>query len=219
MRRLDVQVGEIVAIAGLDEHAAELFVNMITGAVLPDGGVVRVFGRDTRGISTLEQWLVWLEQFGIVSRRAALLDTLTVAQNIAVPLTLDLFPLPDETLAAVRALAKEAGVAPEILDRTPGETTSDIQARVRLARALATGPSLLLLEHPSAALSPPAASAFAADVVKLSRARGLTVLALANDYQLNRKLADRLLKLEPATGDLMRTWLGLRWFSGRHLSS
>jgi ABC-type transporter Mla maintaining outer membrane lipid asymmetry ATPase subunit MlaF len=219
VRRLDVRVGEIVAIAGLDEHAAELFVDMITGAVLPDGGVVRVFGRDTRGISTYEQWLAWLERFGIVSRRAALLDTLTVAQNIAVPLTLDLFPLPDKTIAAVRALATDAGVAPEILDRAPGEIPSEMHARVRLARALALGPSLLLLEHPWAALARAAASAFAADVATLSRARGLTILALANDHQLNRTLADRLLTLEPATGDLRQTRLALRWFSGGHLSS
>jgi ABC-type transporter Mla maintaining outer membrane lipid asymmetry ATPase subunit MlaF len=216
---LDVRAGDIVAIAGLDEPAAELFVSLITGAALPDAGEVRVFGTDTRAISTHEQWLTWLENFGIVSERAALVAALTVAQNIAVPLTLDLFPLSDEMTSAVQALAIEAGVAPEALDRPAGETAAEVQARARLARALAANPSLLLLEHPSAALEPPAASALAADIAKLSRARRLTVLALTNDRRFGRALAGRLLALEPTTGKLRDTRLSLRRFRGRDVSS
>jgi NitT/TauT family transport system ATP-binding protein len=216
---LDVRAGEIVAIAGLDEPAAELFVSLITGAALPDAGEVRVFGTDTRAIDTHQRWLTWLEHFGIVSERSALVAALTVEQNIAVPLTLDLFPLPDEMISAVRALAIEAGVAQEALEQPAGGVAAEVQARARLARALAANPSLLLLEHPSAALEPPAASALAADIAKLSRARGLTVLALTNDRRFGRALADRLLALEPTTGKLRNTRPSFRWFRGRDVSS
>jgi ABC-type branched-subunit amino acid transport system ATPase component len=78
---LDVAPRERVAIAGLDVAAAETFINLATGAGLPDEGEVRVMGQATSAITDGDAWLVSLDRFGIVSHRAVLLEESTVAQK------------------------------------------------------------------------------------------------------------------------------------------
>src|SRR5207244_2048884 len=83
-----VGVGEHVALVGLDPIASEVFVNLLTGATLPESGDVRVFGRPTSAIADSDDWLATVDRFGIVSERAVLLDQLTILQNLAMPFTL-----------------------------------------------------------------------------------------------------------------------------------
>src|SRR5512139_3851110 len=72
MEQLSLSSGEHVAIMGLDQPAAEVLINLVTGAALPDAGHVRVFGRSTADITDSTDWLATLDRFGIVSERAAL---------------------------------------------------------------------------------------------------------------------------------------------------
>src|SRR5205085_10561960 len=138
---------------GLDEAAAEVFVNLVTGATLPDRGVVKLFGRLTTAIGDSADWLALVDRFGIVSRRAVLLDPLSVIQNLALPFTLEIEPPPDDIRARAEALAREVGLAEPSWSRRVGELDAVERARVRLARALALDPAALLLEHVSAAVS------------------------------------------------------------------
>ena len=78
-----------VAIIGMDRAGAEVLVNLITGATLPDRGEVRVFGRPSTAISDSTEWLAVVDRFGIVSQRAVLLDAFSVIQNLALPFTLE----------------------------------------------------------------------------------------------------------------------------------
>ena len=91
---LRVDAGDRVAILGFDQPSAEVFVNLATGATLPDAGDVSVFGRPTRAIDDSSDWLATVDRFGIVSERAVLLDGLTVVQNLAMPFTLEIEPPP-----------------------------------------------------------------------------------------------------------------------------
>src|SRR4030095_15536989 len=86
---LQVRHGESVALIGLDAIAAEVLVSMITGATLPDAGEARVLGKPTSTIASGEEWLTWLEQFGLFSNRTVLVDQLNVEQNLALALTLE----------------------------------------------------------------------------------------------------------------------------------
>ena len=76
---LSVREGERVAVGGIDATAAEVLVNLINGAILPDTGHVRVFGEDTASIADEDAWLASLERFGIVTPRAVLLDGVDAA--------------------------------------------------------------------------------------------------------------------------------------------
>jgi len=203
LRSLTVPVGGLVALVGFDGPAAEMLVNLLTGATLPDEGEVRVFGRRTADITDADDWLQTIDRFGIVSDRAVLLDELTVAQNLAMTLTLAIDPLSPETRAAVDAIASDVSLDPATLDRTVATLAPLEKLRVRLGRALALGPSVLLMEHPTATVPRDVVSGFAADVVKLARARRLTVLAVTADESFAAALTPAAWKVVPADGSLL----------------
>ncbi|HEX5068977.1 MAG TPA: hypothetical protein VFV78_02075, partial [Vicinamibacterales bacterium] len=105
-----------LVLGGFDEAAAEVFVHLVTGAAVPDEGVVSISGRDTRDISTDTEWLTSLDQFGIVTRRAVLIETLSVAANLALPLTLSIEPMAAETRDRAARDAADVGLAPARLE-------------------------------------------------------------------------------------------------------
>jgi ABC-type lipoprotein export system ATPase subunit len=152
IRDLTLHAFDRVALPDLNTGAAEILINLITGASLPEEGTVRVDGHDTRDISTDTDWLASLDRFGIVTARAVLIGPLPVAANLALPLTLSIDPMSAETRSAVEALAERVGLPPNRLDAKASTLTPGEQVRVHLARALAPGPQLVLLEHPTAAV-------------------------------------------------------------------
>ena len=102
--------GDATAIVGVDQPMAETFVNLATGATLPDRGEVKVFGRPTSSINDSAEWLAIVDRFGIVSERAVLLDALSVIQNLAMPFTLEIEPPPDDVRIRAEQLAREVGL-------------------------------------------------------------------------------------------------------------
>ncbi len=207
VRDLVLSEGEIVAIAGPDAAAAEVLTNLVTGATLPDEGSIRVFGEDTRAIADADAWLAGLDRFGIVSDRVALLDGLTIRQNIAIAFTLDLDDLNDEVAAAVHSLADQAGLSDAVLNGAAGLAPPAVRLRTRVARAIALRPRLLLFEHPTGTLPRADVRAVAADVLNLIRTRGAAALVVSADRDFTRA-CDRELVFDAATGSLKRRRLG-----------
>src|SRR5215471_13766817 len=134
---LTIDAGDRVALSGLDAGAAEVLVNLVTGASVPDEGEVRVFGRATTSISNGDEWLASLDRFGIVSPRAVLLDAANLLQNLVMPLTLAIDPIPAAAEQKARALARESGIPDEWLDRPVAALPPAIRARAHLVRAVA----------------------------------------------------------------------------------
>jgi ABC-type transporter Mla maintaining outer membrane lipid asymmetry ATPase subunit MlaF len=202
---LTVQPGEHVAIIGLDQTTAEVFVNLVTGATLPDRGEVRLFGRPTSAITDSADWLAVVDRFGIVSPRAVLLDSLTVVQNLAMPFTLDIEPPAEDIRRRAVALAERVGLDAASLDRPVAELGPAGVVRIRLGRALALDPGVVILEHPTAEISPDASLALAAQCRTLSAA----TIALTADTAFAEAAAERCLTLDPATGRLAQRagWL------------
>lgn len=212
LRRLELRQGQNVALVGFDAIAAELLVNLLTGAVVPDAGEVRVFGRSTTAITDGDAWLASLDGFGILSERAVLLDRLTAAQNLAVPFTLELDPIPDAVRPQVTHLAAEVGLDDRDLPRPVAELQPAARARVRLARAVALNPRVLLAEHPNAPVPAGDLPAFAADLSALVGRRRLTSLILTADRTFASAVAEQVLMLQPATGALTPASGWRRWF-------
>ncbi len=209
---LVVRERERVALGGVDAAAAEALTSLLTGAALPDEGVVRVLGEPTVDIADEQAWLASLDRFGIVSPRAVLLSASTLAQNLAIPFTLEIEPVPAPVMVRVRALAAEVGLDEATLHTSAATAPPDAQARVHLARAVAHGPRLLIVEHPTA-MVPDAGQALGADLARVAGARGLAVLALTGDLAFASALGGRRLTLDPASGRLTearrwRPWLG-----------
>ncbi len=195
-----MEAGEQVAVVGIDQPGAEVFISLVTGASLPESGAVRVFGRDTSAIRDSDEWLATLDRFGIVSARAALLDALTVTQNLALPFSLDIDPPSDDLTHQAEELAREVGLPAGVWKAPAGALTGALRVRARLARALALGPSVLLLEHPSAAVDRADVSALGRDVRRIVAQRGATAISITMDRTFADAAAARTLTLDPATG-------------------
>jgi predicted ABC-type transport system involved in lysophospholipase L1 biosynthesis ATPase subunit len=202
VRELSVEAGRVVSLAGFDAPAAEMFVHLVTGAALPDEGDITLFGSNTRHIPDAEAWLRSLDGLGLISHRAVLVDMLTVLQNVAMPLTLDVDPIDPALRPQVEALAREAGIGEALWDRTLGHVDPETNLRVRLARAVAADPVLVIAEHPSATLPREAVARVASDVLQAVRARQAALVTLTADAEWADRVGGEVLMLSPATGGL-----------------
>lgn len=204
---------EHVAMLGVDAPAAETLVNLITGAVLPDRGRVLLFGRDSASVADSAEWLALADRFGIVSLRAVLLQELTVAQNLAMPFSLDIEPLGAALRARAIEAGREAGLEDAVWDQRVSEIGAASRLRLRLARALALNPDVVLLEHPTVELGTHERAAAAGVVRAVLDRRGVAGLALTADKEFARAFASRVLSLNGASGRLSVERQG--WFSRR----
>jgi ABC-type transporter Mla maintaining outer membrane lipid asymmetry ATPase subunit MlaF len=210
IEKLVVHRGDRIVLEGLDAIAAEVVLNLITGAALADEGTVTVAGADTRSIATDTEWLKSLDRFGIVTDRAVLIGALSVAANLALPITLSIDPLSDDVRVEVERFAADAGLPASRLGEAAGSLDAASRARVHLARAIATKPEVLLLEHPTSQF---AGSAAARDLgltlARLADARQLGWVALTNDDTFARASGGVRLAVEGASGRVRRS--GVWW--------
>jgi predicted ABC-type transport system involved in lysophospholipase L1 biosynthesis ATPase subunit len=198
---LTLERAGVVSLMGLDAPAAEMLVGLLTGAVLPDEGDIHLFGKSTRDVPDSDAWLEMLDDVGIVTDRAVLIAQFSVAQNVAIPFTLQVDPVDATTRLRVGRLAAEVGLTGE-LDTPVAQAAPDVVARVRLARALALEPIVLIAEHPTASLPRDQVKRFAATMARVARDRQLSLLAITGDETFASALGGQVLTHDPATGTL-----------------
>lgn len=212
VEHLELRQGESVSLMGFDQVGAEVLVNLITGATLPDSGDVDVFGAATGAITDPDAWLAAADRFGILSDRIVLLESFSVEQNLALPFSLELDDLSPTVRASVGRLADEVGVMSAQLSQAVATLDAESQLRVRLGKALALGPRVLLAEHPNLTLSSEHLPRFAADLARIGASRGLAMVVMTAEATFANAVSDRVLTLTPATGALTtgsgwRRWL------------
>src|SRR5262249_41503334 len=145
------------------------------------------------------------------SERAVMLDQLTIVQNLAMPFTLDIEPPPHDAHRRATALAREVGLEATAWERPLAGLEAASRVRLRLGRALALDPAVLLLEHASAGLAAQDAVALGADVRAIATARGAAVIAVTADAGFAHAVAGRVLAWQPASGRFTEQRRG-RWF-------
>lgn len=209
---LDLTPGRSVALLGFDQAMAEVLVDLMTGAILPDSGEVISFGKPTSAIADPDGWLATLDQFGLLTDRAVLVEQFTVEQNLALPMSVAVEDMSADVRARTADLAAEVGLAGD-LQRQAGVLAPPQRARIRLGRALALGPKVLVAEHPNATLAAADASTLARDILAIVERRRIASLVMTADHAFARAVAKEVLVLEPATGALKPTSTWRRWFS------
>ena len=209
---LDLPPGRSLALLGFDQTMAEVLVDLITGAILPDSGEIVAFGRHTSSIADPASWLTTLDLFGLFTDRAVLVEQFTVEQNLALPLSITVEDMTPDIRARVAELASQIGLANE-LRRQAGVLGPELRARIRLGRALALAPRVLVAEHPNATLSAQEASALGTDMARIIETRGIASIVLTADQSFARAVSKEILVLEPATGALKPASSWRRWFS------
>lgn len=188
---LDVRRGEILGVVGGSGTGKSVLMRSIIGLQTPDEGDIAVFGSEvdedeTESIDVRKRW-------GVLFQGGALFSTLTVAENIQVPLREfypDLNPALLDEIAAYKVVM--TGLGPEAGPKYPAELSGGMKKRAGLARALAMDPELLFLDEPTAGLDPIGAAAFDELTLSLQKTLGLTVFLITHDLDTLYAICDRV---------------------------
>ncbi|MFI9171302.1 ABC transporter ATP-binding protein [Streptomyces lincolnensis] len=189
---LEVRPGESVAVTGPSGSGKSTLLMCILGLVKPDGGTVRVGGRELTSLSARELAQTRRDSMGTVFQFGELLPELTPVENVALPVLLGGGDHRDAYRRATELLT-ELGVPHE---GTPtGMLSGGERQRAAVARALITDPHLLLADEPTGALDPQAREAVADLLFTVSRERGCALLVVTHDPAVAAR-AQRTLRLE-----------------------
>ena len=188
---LDVRKGEILGVVGGSGTGKSVMMRSIIGLQQPRAGEIEVFG--THVLNEEESDGSIRSRWGILFQGGALFSTLTVAENVQVPLK-EFYPDMDPQLRDEIALYKIAlsGLPPEAAAKYPSELSGGMRKRAGLARALALDPDLLFLDEPTAGLDPIGAAAFDSLTKNLQQTLGLTVFLITHDLDTLYEICDRV---------------------------
>ena len=189
---IDVRKGEILGVVGGSGTGKSVLMRAIIGLQQPDAGEITVFGQSMIDREDKEV-LALRKRWGVLFQGGALFSTLTVAENIEVPLR-EFYPqlsarLRDEIAAyKIRMTGLPADAGPKF----PAELSGGMRKRAGLARALAIDPDLLFLDEPTAGLDPIGAAAFDEQTRQLQQTLGLTVFLITHDLDTLHAICDRV---------------------------
>jgi phospholipid/cholesterol/gamma-HCH transport system ATP-binding protein len=189
---LAVRRGEILGVVGGSGTGKSVLMRSIIGLQTPDTGDITVFGEQTIGRDETEASSI-RKRWGVLFQGGALFSTLTVAENIQVPLRefyRDLPPSLLEEIAGYKVVM--TGLAADAGPKYPAELSGGMKKRAGLARALAMDPELLFLDEPTAGLDPIGAAAFDELIRSLQRTLGLTVFLITHDLDTLYAICDRV---------------------------
>jgi len=188
---LDVRRGEVMGVVGGSGTGKSVLLRSVVGLKRPEGGTIDVLGYDVPNLNESEAQE--LEQrWGVLFQDGALFSSLTVAQNIEVPLREHLrMPelLMDEIAACKIAIV---GLPEDTADKFPAQLSGGMRKRAGLARALALDPEILFLDEPTAGLDPIAAAAFDRLILDLKASLNLTVFLVTHDLDTLFAICDRV---------------------------
>lgn len=191
---LSIPNGGSLVLLGESGSGKTLTLKCIMGLVKPDIGAIRIDGRDTVGLSGRERDQL-LARCGMLFQQSALFDSLAVWRNVAFR-ELERKELnPEQAHAmAVKRLAS-VGLGPRVANLLPSELSGGMQKRVGIARAIASGPEIILLDEPTAGLDPIMSNVIAGLIVTNVRELGATALSITSDINTAIKIADRIVLL------------------------
>ena len=189
---LDVRRGEILGVVGGSGSGKSVLMRSIIGLRRPQGGEIEVLGVDA--LSEEAEDALYVERnTGVLFQDGALFSSLTVGENVQVPLK-EHYPQLPESLRYELALLKVklAGLPADAIEKLPSQLSGGMRKRAGLARALAMDPPLLFLDEPTAGLDPIGAAAFDVLIRTLQQALGLTVFLITHDLDTLYAICDRV---------------------------
>ena len=195
---LEVRRSEIFAVIGGSGSGKSTLLREMILLQRPDSGSISVLGVDLSNLTDKAALALRL-RWGVVFQHGGLFGSLTVLENIALPLH-EHTDMADRLIdeAAVGKLAM-VGLEPEVAAQYPSELSGGMMKRASLARALILDPELLFLDEPTAGLDPASAAGVDEMVLKLRGLSGLTVVMITHDLDLLWQVADRVALLADGT--------------------
>lgn len=188
---LQVRPGEIYYVMGGSGSGKTTLLRCLVRLLRPTSGTVLVEGRDVSHLGPAE--LAGLRRVtGMVFQGAALLSSVSLADNVALPLRAQLRLPPDVVDEVVRMKLAQVGLL-EAADRMPSELSGGMQKRAGIARALALDPRLLFFDEPTSGLDPVTSAGIDELILELRGALGVTCVVVSHDLPSAARAADRLL--------------------------
>jgi len=177
---MEVRQNEIFGVVGGSGAGKSVLLRSILGLHEPDSGSIEIYGREVRGFAA-EDRSALVQSFGVTFQNGALISSLSVAQNIQLPLR-EHHSLSETTLSQLAEMnLLMVGLTPDDAAKYPSQLSGGMVKRAALARALALEPKLLFLDEPTAGLDPISAAAFDELLLYLHAQLRLTVVMITHD--------------------------------------
>ena len=190
----EVYPGEVFAILGGSGSGKSTLLKHMIGLYTPAGGSILVNGQDIAVVSGAER-LKLLQTFGVMYQSGALFGSMTLLENVALPLE-EFTTLPPEAIRLIATMKLERVGLSGVADRMPAELSGGMQKRGAIARAMALDPQLLFLDELSAGLDPITSAELDQLVLSLSRRLRITFVVVTHELPSIFTIADRVIMLD-----------------------
>jgi len=188
---LDVYRGEILGVVGGSGSGKSVLLRSIIGLLKPKSGVIEINGREQSSMSS-DEIQEARREWGVLFQDGALFSSLTVAQNIKVPLREHFHMSAGLMDDLARSKVTMAGLPLDAACKFPSDLSGGMRKRAALARALALDPKILFLDEPTAGLDPIGAAAFDGLIRELTKSLGITVFLVTHDLDTLVRVCDRV---------------------------
>lgn len=187
----DIRTGEVFGIVGGSGSGKSVLLRTMLGLQKPAGGSVRIEGQEVTTQSERDLFAV-KRRYGVMFQRGALFSSLTVAQNVELPIV-EHYRISPATLRELAHLRiRMVGLPDDAAAKFPSQLSGGMTKRAALARALALDPAILFLDEPTSGLDPISAAAFDKLVLELQKGLALTVVMITHDLDTIFRVCNRV---------------------------
>lgn len=183
---LEVRPGEIFVIMGASGSGKSVLLRHIIGLETPDAGEILVNGESVHSTDVASKY-----RMALVFQSGALLNSLSVGENVGLYLTEHRLKSPDEIRKIVLDKLEVVGLK-GTEDKLPGELSGGMRKRAAIARALVIEPELILYDEPTSELDPVSSVVIGEEIYQLNKRIGVTSLVVSHDRDLAFGIADRI---------------------------
>ncbi len=192
--QLDVKNGETLVILGGSGSGKSTLLRLMMGSILPDSGDVLPMGKSLKTMSP-QELTDYRKSVGVLFQSAALFNSMSVADNVALPLR-EHTDLPEDTIHIMVTIKLELVDLREHADKMPSELSGGMKKRAGLARAIALDPKILFYDEPSAGLDPYTSAEIDQLIIDLNKKLGVTSVVVTHEMDSAFRIADRMVLLD-----------------------